>query len=99
MSEFEEQTGRTLAWKAMLATAKVSLEQGEPERAEGLYVRALQAAEKRLGSDHVAIASILMEMAEFYDQQDRRKEAEKLYLRVKEILAGHARHFLEDEEA
>jgi tetratricopeptide (TPR) repeat protein len=89
------ETGRTLAWKAMVATAKVAQEQGDPEQAESLYKRAIENCEKRMGPDDVAIASILMELADLYDEQGAREKAEPLHTRVRTILAQYAKDLLD----
>ena len=93
-----DETGRTLAWKALLVTAKVAAQQGDHDQAEQMYRRALDNAEKRHGPENIAIASILMELADYYDNSGRKSDSEQLYSRVRDILSSYARELLDGEE-
>ncbi len=97
MSEEHEETGRTLAWKAMLITAGVARQKGDQSQADMLYHRALAAAEKRLGENNIVVALVLMEIAEYYDSLRQHQRSEPLYCRVREILSACARDVLDSQ--
>ncbi|MBS1990183.1 MAG: tetratricopeptide repeat protein [Cyanobacteria bacterium SZAS LIN-2] len=82
-------TGRTLGWKMILEAAKHACQENEPEKAERLYKTALEKAEHRLGPNHVVLAYLLMEMADFYFSENEYGNAHLLHTRAREILGKH----------
>ena len=84
-----EDTARTISWKIMLESANQAIRNKDFSQAEKLYNRALQTAEKRLGSDDVLVAHILMEIADYYLNQSEPAKAQECYVRVRKILAAH----------
>ena len=85
----EGDTGRTLGWKMMLEAAKYAYAENDTEKAERLFKQALEKAEHRVGADHVVIAYLLMEMADFYFSENEYGNAHLLHTRAREILSKH----------
>jgi hypothetical protein len=85
----EGDTGRTLGWKMILEADKLARKEDEPDKAERLFKHALEKAEHRIGPDHVLIAYLLMEFADFYFSQDEYGNAHLLHTRAKEILCKY----------
>ena len=56
-----------------------------------LYKRALEIYERAYGKDHSIIATVLVNMADFYERTGRKDEAEKLKERVREIYSKYQR--------
>ena len=73
----------------MLEAAKLASQQDDIDKAEQLYKHALEKAEHRIGPNHVLIAYLLMEMAEFYFSQDEYGSAHLLHNRARDILCKH----------
>lgn len=70
---------------ANLAQLRVS--QGQPDRAEPLYRRALAIREKALGLSHPEVAKILEDLANVLRKLGQKEEAVALELRAREIRA------------
>lgn len=85
----EGDTGRTLGWKMILEAAKFAYKDNEAEKAERLFKQALEKAETRVGADHVVIAYLLMEMADFYFSENEYGNAHLLHSRARDILSKH----------
>jgi len=85
----EGDTGRTLGWKMILEAAKFAYTAKEPEKAERLFKQALEKAENRVGPNHVVIAYLLMEMADFYFSENEYGNAHLLHSRARDILSKH----------
>lgn len=83
----EGDTSRTLGWKMLLESGKVAVKRHEFDKAEKLFERALESAERRHSPTDVIIGHILMEIAEFHLNQHAHDKAFACYERVRQILA------------
>lgn len=85
----QEETGTLAAGEVLSNLAMLYYNQGDLERAEKLYNRALKYDEKAFGEDHEMVAKDLNNLALLYKKQGKYKEAEPLLKRsitIKERL-------------
>jgi tetratricopeptide (TPR) repeat protein len=62
---------------------------GANDKAESLYIRALEIYETSYGKDHPFVATVLVNMVEFYEEIGRKDEAEIFAERVKQIQSRY----------
>ncbi|MBC8551788.1 MAG: tetratricopeptide repeat protein, partial [Candidatus Brocadiales bacterium] len=62
---------------------------GANDTAESLYIRALGIYEQSYGKDHPFVATVLVNMVEFYEKTGRNDEAEIFAERVKQIQSRY----------
>ena len=59
---------------------------GDDDEAEQLFQRALSISERKAGSAHATVASVLLEFGAMYRDQEHYQEAEVLYERARQII-------------
>lgn len=64
-------TGRSLGWRALLAAALISQENGDLAKAESLTKKALESAQKYLGKDDIELVPLFTTLADIYKKLGR----------------------------
>jgi tetratricopeptide (TPR) repeat protein len=82
-------TARTLGWKTIFEGATFAKKRKDFANSEKLYERALKAAERRHGIDHIVVAYISLEFADLHFSQKNYEQAQALYNRAGMILTNH----------
>ncbi|MBZ0191384.1 MAG: tetratricopeptide repeat protein, partial [Candidatus Kuenenia stuttgartiensis] len=62
---------------------------GENTKAESLYKQALEIYENEYGADHPLVATILENMAVFYEGTGKKETAKQLHDRAKKIYSNY----------
>lgn len=73
--------------KRILETAKMAAQSGDSASAEQFYKQALRVAEVLCGEDSAGVASVLLDIEEFYKTQRRPNEAKQAHERMRRIMA------------
>lgn len=76
---------------ALQQRAKANLEQGRLNEAEQIYSVLLTKAEITYGTESLPVGLALMDLADCYEKQGNQKMFDKLYERIRKIMAIYAK--------
>lgn len=79
-------------WQILLEGAELC-KLSNPARAEKLYKDALQSACRACGNDSAAVGVVLVDYADFLEQEGRDDEAQELYKRIQRICTVYVARF------
>ena len=81
--------GHPLLFSSLYSLARYYQEQGEFEKAEAQYKRALNLKEHLVGPDHPDVAIVLVQYASLLKETHRQTEAKKVLARANAITSRH----------
>jgi tetratricopeptide (TPR) repeat protein len=87
-SQSEDNPNATIS--AFVAAALKAHKNGEADKAESLFEKALAKAERSYGKDHGAVGLVLITMVDFYEAQGNHEKSKALRSRISEILANYS---------